>query len=99
MNTEAMIAKVKSRIGDSCGGQGVGLVAPNSSTDLDVWSDGDGDAGLVFDKLWSYTRHVGLDDLDIARDGVWGTVRRVVGRRGLTIWKIERRCGDEGSEE
>ena len=96
MNTEDMIAKVRSSIGDACGGQAVGLVAPRSSIDLDVWSERTADGDLAFEKLWTYTRHVGLDDLDIPADGLWGTVQRVLGRRGLTVWKIEKICGDAG---
>ncbi|MCJ1247286.1 alpha 1,2 mannosyltransferase [Trapelia coarctata] len=38
-------------------------------------------------------RHFNLDDLDFAEDGVFGTVGRVVGRRGLGAWRVGRRCG------
>lgn len=79
----------------------VGLVAPRSSTDLDYWTagrntttgrGGDGGGELVFDQVWTYTAHVGLDDLDFPREGVWRTLERVVGRRGLTVWSVRRKC-------
>lgn len=98
MKTDDMIAKVRSRLGDKCGEQAIGLVAPRSSTDLDIWSDENEDGEFVFEKLCTYTKHVGLDDLDLAGDGVWGSVQRVVGRRGLSVWRIGRRCGEVGEK-
>lgn len=96
MELEDMINRLKSGIGDGCHRPGVGLVAPRSSTDLDAWTEGAGDGALVFDELWTHRRHVGLDDLDWAGDGVWQTLSRVVGRRGLTVWRVGWRCdGDD----
>ena len=46
--------------------------------------------GLVFTQEKVFTRHVGLDDLDFGDDGVWLTLERVVGRRGLGIWTVEK---------
>lgn len=37
---------------------------------------------------WSYSRHINLDDIDILEDGFFGTLRRVVGRRGIGIWRV-----------
>lgn len=74
----------------------VGLVAPRSSTELDYWTAGGNTTGrgdeLVFDQVWTYPAHVGLDDLDFLGEGVWGTLERVVGRRGLTVWSVRRKC-------
>ncbi|KAK2774962.1 alpha 1,2 mannosyltransferase [Onygenales sp. PD_12] len=42
--------------------------------------------------LWSYRRHLNLDDLDFGEDGLWATVARVVGRRGLGVWLVGRGC-------
>ncbi|KAK2803371.1 hypothetical protein FQN50_007030 [Emmonsiellopsis sp. PD_5] len=42
--------------------------------------------------LWVYKRHLNLDDLDFGDDGVWATVGRVVGRRGLGVWVVGRGC-------
>lgn len=95
MELEAMMSRVDAEVGD-CDGPGVGLVAPRSSTELDVWTQNPGtkEGDLVFEEMWRYTRHVGLDDLDFAREGVWGTMKRVVGRRGLSVWRVRRRCDE-----
>ena len=90
---EAMISRIRAGVdGEGCGGLGVGLVAPRSSMELDTWMQGEGDRDLVFEELWIYRRHVGLDDLDLVGDGVWDSVQRVFGRRGLTIWRVGKRC-------
>lgn len=109
MEFKAMQAHVEAEIGPSCNGLGVGLVAPRSSMDLDAWmqqshakkaaAKGEGrkpakKGDLVFEEIWRYPRHIGLDDLDVPREGVWGTLKRVIGRRGLSVWRIRRRCED-----
>lgn len=98
MEFEAMKSRVEADVG-GCGGPGVGLVAPRSSTELDAWTrdpgKGVGEEGdLVFEEVWRYPRHVGLDDLDIAREGAWGSLERVIGRRGLSVWRVRRRCDE-----
>ena len=70
--------------------ESIGLVAPYSSVALDKLSRED--PGLVLEELWRHNRHLNLDDLDFAEDGVWATMKRVVGRRGLVIWRVRRRC-------
>lgn len=97
---EAMKARLEADI-DGCGGPGVGLVAPRSSTELDAWTrgPGTGEEGLAFEEVWRSARHVGLDDLDIAREGAWGSLKRVIGRRGLSVWRVRRRCEDERSDK
>lgn len=103
MEFEAMKSRVEAEVG-GCDGPGVGLVAPRSSTELDAWTHGSGkgvgvgvevEGDLVLEEMWRYTRHVGLDDLDVAREGAWGTLKRVVGRRGLSVWRVRRKCGEE----
>lgn len=42
-------------------------------------------------KVHTERNHIGLDDLDFAEDGVMGTLDRVIGRRGLTAWRL-RNC-------
>ena len=68
----------------------MGLVAPFSSTTLDDLSV----VGKSFEmeEIWRYDRHLNLDDLDFAEDGIWMTLKRVVGRRGLVVWKLRRQC-------
>ncbi|KAI5810155.1 Alg9-like mannosyltransferase family-domain-containing protein [Peziza echinospora] len=66
----------------------------------------DAERGFRLERVWVYKRHLGLDDLDVdfSRDGVWGSVRRVVDGRGLELWRVvdvrEAHCGgDEVGEE
>ena len=49
-------------------------------------------ASLGLRQVAQFRRHVNLDDMDFGDDGVWGTLARVVGRRGLGIWRVERIC-------
>lgn len=72
------------------------LVAPASATFLDPYtkrtSPGAGKQDLVFKELWRYRNHIGLDDLDFGDDGVWPTLERVIGRRGLVAWEVHKAC-------
>lgn len=69
------------------------LVAPDSSTFLDRFTQPhEGDPLLRLRKVWQHRRHLNLDDLDVGSEGVWGTLKRVIGRRGLTTWKVDRPC-------
>ena len=43
-------------------------------------------------ELYRYSKHLNLDDMDFADDGVQSTLGRVVGRRGLAIWQVEKHC-------
>lgn len=47
---------------------------------------------LQLTLAWHYRRHINLDDIDIGGQGLWGTLQRVVGRRGLGIWRVRRVC-------
>ncbi|KAF2151192.1 glycosyltransferase family 22 protein [Myriangium duriaei CBS 260.36] len=72
------------------------LVAPTSAIYLDQflerkYLDRDG-LPFTLTKKWEYSRHLNLDDLDFGDDGIWPTLTRVIGRRGLGIWKINRQC-------
>lgn len=81
-----------------CGHSGLGLVAPVSSMELDAWKGERGEkGGFTLEELWRYGKHLNLDDLDVGGEGVWGTVKRVVGRRGLVVWRVGRRCAAEGA--
>lgn len=95
---------VESKVGGGCGDSGFGLVAPASSVELDAWREGEREGrkegGFVLEEVWRYERHLNLDDLDVGGEGgegVWGTVKRVVGRRGLVVWRVGRRCLGEGA--
>lgn len=95
VDVKHIISRLDTRLRDGCD-QSVGLVAPRSSTELDYWTAGgrttEKVGELVFEQVWTYTAHVGLDDLDFPGEGVRGTFERVVGRRGLTVWRVRRRC-------
>jgi phosphatidylinositol glycan class Z len=71
------------------------LVAPASATFLDPYvvpRFAGEKPELAFEELWRYGRHIGLDDLDFGDDGVWPTLERVAGRRGLVAWEVRRAC-------
>jgi GPI mannosyltransferase 4 len=50
-------------------------------------------AQLQMTNLATFRNHINLDDMDFGDDGVWPTLQRVVGRRGLGVWKVDRICG------
>ncbi|EFW98991.1 alpha -mannosyltransferase [Grosmannia clavigera kw1407] len=67
---------------------GTYLIAPVSATWLDPYLRNKGLEGLRFRQVWSYRQHLNLDDLDWGEDGVWNTLKRVIGRRGLAAWRF-----------
>jgi len=91
MDFGSLINILDSHVG-RCGDPSLGLVAPASSVELDVWKEGGREGEFTLEELWRYERHLNLDDLDVGREGVWGTIRRAVGRRGLAIWRVGRKC-------
>lgn len=48
--------------------------------------------GLNFTHLATFPKHINLDDMELGDDGVYSTLSRVVGRRGLGIWHVDRIC-------
>jgi phosphatidylinositol glycan class Z len=73
------------------------LVAPTSNTFLDAYirrvSESVPDAQQMrLYELWKYQRHLNLDDLDFAEDGALNTLKRVLGRRGLSVFIVSRGC-------
>jgi phosphatidylinositol glycan class Z len=81
-------------VGKAAFGKSVLLVAPLSATFLDACLDHSSSSAsdIRLKEVWRYRRHIGLDDLDFGDDGVWPTLTRVIGRRGLGIWQVEKRC-------
>lgn len=65
------------------------IVAPKSATFLDQYTE-TASSHLRLRELWSFPKHLNLDDLDFGSDGVVATLRRVVGRRGLSVWAVRR---------
>ncbi|KAH9883891.1 GPI mannosyltransferase 4 [Xylariomycetidae sp. FL2044] len=72
---------------------GTYLIAPLSTTWLDTYLENKGLDGLRFREVWMTRKHLNLDDLDWAEDGFWPTISRVIGRRGLAIWRVTKSCG------
>ncbi|KAL4883261.1 Alg9-like mannosyltransferase family-domain-containing protein [Aspergillus karnatakaensis] len=67
------------------------LVAPTSVTFLDeLLAPRSSEISLELLELWSYRNHISLDDLDFGEDGIIPTLKRVIGRRGLAIWLVQR---------
>jgi len=75
------------------------LVAPSSATFLDTYKATLPSSQLVhLEHLWQVRRHIGLDDLDFGDDGVWPTLQRVIGRRGLDVWRVTADCDGSTTE-
>ncbi|GAQ45376.1 alpha 1,2 mannosyltransferase [Aspergillus tubingensis] len=67
------------------------VVAPKSATFLDRYTDPSPDnSGLTLHELWTWRKHLNLDDLDFGTDGILPTLNRVIGRRGLSVWAARR---------
>lgn len=91
-----MHQQVQSALGHGCNkGKTVALVAPWSSTDIDGWRKSGRENRLHFQELWRSNQHLNLDDLDFAGHSILQTVSRVIGRRGLVVWGINRICDEE----
>ncbi|RCI10063.1 hypothetical protein L249_8414 [Ophiocordyceps polyrhachis-furcata BCC 54312] len=70
---------------------GTYLIAPASADWLDQYLPNRGVQGLRFREVWRHRRHLNLDDLDFTH-GIWETLSRVVGRRGLVAWRVTKSC-------
>lgn len=78
--------------------EGTYLIAPASATFLDQYVQKT-DGHLRFQEVWRWRKHLNLDDLDFGDEGVWATLKRVVGRRGLVVWRVTRGCGGRKGEK
>ena len=87
-----MISTVSSRTTCNEGGNKTLLVVPGSNTFLDSYLELDSNNDLTLQPVWEYRQHIGLDDLDFGDDGVWPTLQRVIGKRGLTVWDVKKKC-------
>jgi phosphatidylinositol glycan class Z len=98
--SEQMLEKVKetlppcrTREPPKLGRQGATyLIAPRSANTQKLYLDHSTREEITLNEIWSYRQHLNLDDMDFANDGVWKTLGRVVGDRGLVIWKVEKKC-------
>ncbi|KAF2024875.1 hypothetical protein EK21DRAFT_77741 [Setomelanomma holmii] len=68
------------------------IVAPRSAHFLRPYADISKREEISLDEVWSYRRHLNLDDMNFADDGFWTTMARVVGDRGLVVWRVTRNC-------
>ncbi|KAL1616008.1 alpha 1,2 mannosyltransferase [Diplodia seriata] len=79
------------------------LVAPKSATFLDAFSTpqeaGGEKRAFELEEVWSYKHHLNLDDMEFGDDGVVPTLQRVVGRRGIVVWKVKKQCGSDSKLE
>ncbi|KAE8362167.1 Alg9-like mannosyltransferase family-domain-containing protein [Aspergillus caelatus] len=70
------------------------VVAPKSAAFLDQYtflpSSSSVSSALELHEQWSYRKHINLDDLEFGTEGVYSTLRRVIGRRGLAVWRAKR---------
>jgi phosphatidylinositol glycan class Z len=71
--------------------EGTYLIAPLSATFLDNYTS-NVSPEVHFQEVWRYRKHLNLDDLEFGDDGVWPTLRRVIGRRGLAAWRVTKKC-------
>lgn len=70
------------------------LIAPRSAYFLKPFIGENAKEEIRLDEVWSYSKHLNLDDLDFGDEGVWKTLGRVVGDRGLVVWRVGRECGN-----
>ena len=84
----------------------IAVVAPISSLDFETWvsecrsnqtETRSSHTSLIWEHKWQYNRHLNLDDLDFATHerGVWGELKRIVGKTGLSLWNVRKNCAAE----
>jgi phosphatidylinositol glycan class Z len=81
------------------GRSAVYLVTPRSVEYLAPYRYTQVREAISLEEVWSYKRHLNLDDMDFAEDGVWKTLERVVGNRGLVVWRVTRNCWAKQEQE
>ena len=47
---------------------------------------------LNLTHMATFPKHINLDDMEFGDDGVYNTLGRIVGRRGLGVWHVGRMC-------
>ncbi|KAI4723929.1 GPI mannosyltransferase 4 [Aureobasidium sp. EXF-10728] len=72
------------------------LLAPLSATFLDAYVTNNSTttevSDIALEEVWRYRNHLNLDDMDFGDDGVWPTLKRMIGRRGIGAWKVTKKC-------
>lgn len=97
-NVTAALPPCRTRKPPKIAGVGaVYLVAPRSAHALKPYQDPANRDEIELEEVWSYRQHLNLDDMDFGDDGVWPTLSRVVGDRGLVVWRVTRNCWGAGA--
>lgn len=97
-NVTAALPACRTRKPPKIAGVGaVYLVAPRSAHALKPYQDPANRDEIELEEVWSYRQHLNLDDMDFGDDGVWPTLSRVVGDRGLVVWRVTRNCWGHGA--
>ncbi|RKF78572.1 GPI mannosyltransferase 4 [Golovinomyces cichoracearum] len=68
------------------------LIAPLSAIFLDKYLYERKPEGLQFQEVWHFKKHLNLDDLNFVEDGFLKTLKRVLGRRGIAVWRVTKAC-------
>ncbi|KAF3049643.1 alpha 1,2 mannosyltransferase [Didymella keratinophila] len=90
---KAALPACRTRKPPKIGGRGATyLVAPRSAYFLKLYQGPAGREEIELEEIWSYQQHFNLDDMDFGDDGVLPTLNRVVGDRGLVVWRVTRNC-------
>ncbi|KAH0254163.1 GPI mannosyltransferase 4, partial [Aureobasidium melanogenum] len=95
MHGDKLIEELKSKV--DCDAESTTLLlAPLSATFLDAYITQDSTSSetseIALEEVWRYRNHLNLDDMDFGDDGVWPTLKRMVGRRGIGAWKVTKKC-------
>lgn len=100
MRGDLMVEEVSNSVACDVEDSSTLLIAPLSATFLDKFIAGNSQpsdsTSIVLEEVWRYRNHVNLDDMDFGEDGVFGTVYRVFGRRGIGAWKVRKSCPSLG---
>jgi phosphatidylinositol glycan class Z len=75
------------------------LIAPRSANIQTSYLDHNTREEVTLYEIWSYRKHLNLDDMDFEADGLWKTLSRVVGGRGLVIWRVSKNCWSSNSQK
>jgi phosphatidylinositol glycan class Z len=75
------------------------LITPRSANIQQSYLDNSTNDEITMYEVWSYRKHLNLDDMDFKNDGVWSTLSRVVGNRGIVIWRVSKNCWSSSAQD
>jgi phosphatidylinositol glycan class Z len=73
------------------------LITPRSANVQRSYMDNSTNDEITMYEVWSHRKHLNLDDMDFESDGIWKTLGRVVGDRGIVIWRVSKNCWSSNS--